>query len=418
MRVLFVSFLFLTQSILFGQKTILMGGNIHTASGVKIESGFLVFENDRIVYLGQNMPDTLGCKVINVQGKEIYPTFILPVSTIGLKETESVRATLDFNEVGQLNPNTRTQIAYNTDSELIPTIRANGIGLAQIIPRGGLLAGQSTVMKLSAWNWEDATVLKDDGMHLFWPSILNSFGWWEDAASQANENRNKQIEILNKLFTDAITYSKTSNSTKNLKLEALINMLKGTQTLYIHADHSSEIIEALGFCTKYGIKKKVIVGAENSQKAISMLLETQTPVIFTRTHSLPPMQHQAIDHPYRLCVEMIRKGLTVGLSYLGDMEVMGCRNFPFTAGSLTAYGLTKEEALSLISLNVAKILGLEKDWGSLEVGKKASFFVSSGDALDIKTNNVELLFIEGKNVDLETKHTQLFKKYSQKYGIE
>ena len=100
------------------------------------------------------------------------------------------------------------------------------------------------------------------------------------------------------------------------------------------------------------------------------------------------------------------------------MERMGSRNLPFLAGTTVAYGLSSEQALQLITQNAAKILGINHRTGPLEVGKDANLFVSSGDALDILTNNVELIFLTGKLVSTQNHQTKLYEKYLSKYNLK
>jgi hypothetical protein len=106
------------------------------------------------------------------KGKQVYPGLILSSSNLGLVEVSSVRATSDVREIGDLNPNVRSIVAYNTDSKVINTLRSNGILMANIVPQGSMIAGSSSVVQLDAWNWEDAAVKTDAGMHFYMPTLM------------------------------------------------------------------------------------------------------------------------------------------------------------------------------------------------------------------------------------------------------
>ena len=84
----------------------------------------------------------------------------------------------------------------------------------------------------------------------------------------------------------------------------------------------------------------------------------------------------------------------------------------------SAYGLSKEEALSAVTLNAANILGIADKTGSIETGKDANIVVSEGDILDMRTNIITQAFIQGRQVDLNNKQKQLAEKYETKYGIK
>ena len=82
------------------------------------------------------------------------------------------------------------------------------------------------------------------------------------------------------------------------------------------------------------------------------------------------------------------------------------------------HGVDYEKAVQSITLNAAKIVGIEQKYGSLEKGKSASLFISDGDALDMRTNNVTKAFIDGRLIDLNNHQKELYNKFSKKYSIE
>ena len=200
----------------------------------------------------------------------------------------------------------------------------------------------------------------------------------------------------------------------DLELVSIQELFKGTRNLYIHANYAKDIRESVRFFKKIGINNIVIVGGRDALNAVSILKENNISIILERVHSLPVNEDAAIDQFYKLPSQLSENNILFCLSYSGDMEAMGTRNLPFTAGTAVAYGLDMEKAIASISLNTAIILGIEKTTGSIEIGKNATFFISSGDALDMRTNNIELSFIKGIPVDLNNHQKELFEKYKNR----
>lgn len=398
---------------------LITGATVHTATGQTIENGAVAFENGKLTYVGPaaSAPaDKSKYEVINAQGKQVYPGFILTNSILGLVEIESIRATQDSDEAGEMNPNVKAQVSYNTDSEITPTYRFNGILLAEIAPRGGVISGTSSVMELDAWNWEDATHTKDAAIHIQWPGRMRNRFDFEtfSLVSERNQNYDKTIAELETIFNDARGYSKIAGKETNLKLEAMQGLFAGTQTLILHANTAKEIVEAVKFAQSYGIKRMAVVASSEALKVTTFLKDNAVPVIVPAVHELPSRADEDVDLPYSLPARLSKAGVTVTLSH-NDAIARG-RNLPFYAGTAIAYGMDKEEALKSITLNPAKILGIDKSVGSLEVGKDATLFISEGDPLDFRTNKLTDAFISGRKAILDNKQQVLYEQYSRKYG--
>ncbi|HEY6161947.1 MAG TPA: amidohydrolase family protein [Bacteroidia bacterium] len=406
-----------------GKSILLMNGIAHIGNGKVIQNSAIGFRNgklDLVVDATVSRIDmTRYDQVINIPGKNVYPGFITPSSTLGLVEIGAVRATNDMNEVGYIIPNVRSLIAYNTDSKIIPTVRANGVLIAQVTPRGGRISGTSSIFKLDGWNWEDAVLSPDDGVHVNWPVIMRRSNWWTDAPGPLERNKtyDNDVNDLKKFFLDAKAYNDAAtHEEKNLRFEAMKGLFSGKQTLFVHANGMKEITEAITFCKKVGVTKMVIVGGKDAWMVTEVLKENNIAVIVNNTHDLPDRDDDDVDLPYKLPYLLQQAGVLFCLDNECEMEEIQSRNLPFIAGTAVAYGLTKEEGVMSISLNAAKILGIDKYCGSLEEGKDATLFVSTGDALDMRTNNVENAWIQGRTIDLNTEQKQLYEMYMKKYG--
>jgi imidazolonepropionase-like amidohydrolase len=398
----------------------LIGATIHTANGQVITNGVIVFNKGLITVIGAagTAYDKANTETIDLTGKSIYPGLISPSNELGLTEIDAVRSTNDMAEIGGINPHVRALIAYNTDSELIPTVRSNGVLITQATPQGEIVAGMSSIMQLDGWNWEDAALKKDDGIHINWVGYFKrdlDFATFT-ATTKKNDKRDEMLREIDKTFNDAIAYSQAKPMVTNVKMEAMKGLFDGTKNLYINADYGKEIIEAVQFAKSKGVKKIVIIGGEESLLAADFLKENNIPIIVSATHRLPNSADDDTDISYKLPYLLAQKGVLVGLGYIGLN--WRTRNLPFLAGTVAGHGMDKEDALKLITANNAKILGIDKMVGTLEVGKHATLIVSTGDVLDMRTAKVEHAFIQGRKVDLDDKQKRLYRKYSEKYGTK
>ena len=402
-----------TKSIL------LMDATAHIGNGEVIPRAAIGFREGKIdmvlAAFDIRMDSTRYDTVIHLPGKHIYPGFIAPNSTLGLVEVEAVRASVDKEDVGKFKPHVRSITAYNTESRVTPTIRTNGILMAEITPRGGLISGTSSIVELDAWNWEDALLKEDNGIHVFWPSENNSLGVEKKEDEKNLKQYTKQVNELKVFFREADAYRKADfQLEKNVRFESMKAIFSKQKKVFLHANQVQEITDAIYLFDDFDFDV-VLVGGNDAWMIADLLKDRDIPIILRRVHSLPMNEDDDIDLPYRLPKVLYDKGLLVALENSGDMEAMGTRNLPFYAGTAVAYGMEKEQALSMITLNTAKILGIDKRVGSLEKGKLATLFVSEGDALDMRTNQVKLAFIKGKQIKLTNPQIQLYKKYSKKY---
>ncbi|MFI5161189.1 MAG: amidohydrolase family protein [Sphingobacteriales bacterium] len=400
---------------------IITGATIHIGNGQVINNGYIAFNKGKITAVGEGTPaNNNGADIIDASGKQVYPGFICPVTTLGLVEVEEgARGTVDDEETGEINPNVRSLIAFNTDSKVIPTVRSNGILLAQPTPSGGLVSGQSSVMQLDGWNWEDAAYKTDIAIHMNWPVIRPQGRRRAQPApgvpqESQEERMQKALDVIYNLFTEAKAYAEAKPAVINLRFEAMKGLYDGSKKLFVNADGAKEILQAIAFGKKLGIQV-VIVGGKESYLVTDALKNNNVPVIIRETQSLPERDDDDVYLPYKLPKILQDAGVTYGLTGIGFWRQ---RNLPFEAGEACGYGLTKEQALSMITLNNAKILGIDKTTGTLEVGKDANLFISKGDALDMITIDVQKAFIQGRDINLDNLHKQLYRKFAAKYGIK
>jgi Amidohydrolase family len=243
---------------------------------------------------------------------------------------------------------------------------------------------------------------------------LRSWGGWGEGNPQQkkNEQYDKDVQTLHQFFGEAKAYCQaTTNEVKNLRFEAMRPIFDKKATLYVHTDAAKTIQESILFAEKYGCKP-VLVGGNDAWKMTDFLVSHQLPVILNETQRLPERDDDALDQPFKTPAILQKAGILFAIT---GIEAWQQRNLPFQAGQAVGYGLDKEAALSAITLNTAKILGIDKSTGSLEIGKDATLFISEGDALDMRTNKVTAAFIQGRSIDLDNKQKQLAKRFGEKY---
>ena len=396
---------------------LITGVMAHLGNGQVIEDAIIGFENGKITLIGDaskvKIDGSKYKRTVNAKGKHVYPGLIAPNTPLGLAEVISVRATVDETEIGDMNPSVRSIIAYNTDSQILPTIRSNGILLAQVVPNGGRISGQSSVVELDAWNWEDAAYKMDNGMHLRWPGVY-TFGFDPVAgfAQKKNDKYNKDVEELEAFFKEAQVYVKKDNPMpKNLKFDAMKDVFNGKKTLFIHANAIKEITEGVLFGKKYGCKM-VLVGGKDSWMTPDLLKSNNIAVILSETQDLPSRNDDDIDQPFKTPAMLKAAGVVFAFSVGGGWQQ---RNLPLMAGQACGFGLAKEDAVAAMTSVTAKILGIDATVGTLEAGKDATFFISEGDVMDMRTSKVTQAFIRGKEIDLNTKQKDLHKRFKTKY---
>lgn len=406
-------------------KILLVNGYLHVGNGETMESALVAIENGKISYIKNALATTYDPSewdtIIKLNGRHIYPGFVAPNNTLGLTEIDAVRATRDYREVGEFNPHIRSQIAFNVESNVVSTVRTNGILITQPTPRGGFISGTSSIMKMDGWNWEDATISANDGIHVNWPrSPGKPSQRHADDGESALDKYNQEKKELSDFFEMASAYASTSRHHDYFdpRLDAMRECFKGNKRVFIHADELQQLEDVIEFSKEFKLKYPVIVGGYDAYLIGRKLADAKIPVMLFRTHILPHFESDPVDLPYKIPALLHESGIKFCLQNAGGMEAMNARNLPFLAGTAAAYGLTEEEALSSISLWSCQILGIDDHYGSLEPGKSATIFVSDGNALDMRTNNIFLAMIDGHFMSTENSQSELYKKYKRKYEAQ
>lgn len=397
------------------------GATIHPVDAAVIENGTLVISGGRITAMGADVEVPRGAETVDATGKHLYPGLIASSTQLGLTEIGSVSATRDQTEVGEMNPNVRAEISVNPDSEHIPVARANGIALAVTRPSGGRISGTSALLRLDGWTWEDLTVEAPLGMEVNWPYLATSGrGRGRRGGGSAERAANERDIILARIdetFASAETYARVrpanaltdDGDAPDLRLEALRPVVTAEIPVFLHAEDVRQIRSSVEWALGRGLRP-IIVGGREAPEVAEFLAERKVPVIYGPIHRLPSRRDEAVEAPFAGPAKLQAAGVKFSI---GAFDTSNVRNLPYHAATAAAHGLSPEAALRSITLSPAEILGVDSDYGSLRTGKSATLIITDGDPLEMATQ-VEAMWIDGRRVDLTSRHTQLFEKYEEK----
>lgn len=396
---------------------LLTGLTVHTVTnGEQLDTDVLI-EQGKIAAIGKDLQAPAGATVLALDGKHLYPGLIALANQLGLIEIEAVRATDDSVEVTQTNADLQAKVAYNADSEVIPTVRSNGFAYSLVYPSGDMLMGQSSLMQLDAWNYQDAVVADGTALHVRWPNA-DTIGsrWNPKPADEVRKANAKNLAQLQQYFKDAKAYYDAAaaglNSGIDARWQAMIPLFKGEMPLFVHADDARQMHQAMLLAKQYNLSL-TIVGGRDSWRIADELAAQHVSVIYTAPYGLPTRGDEDYHQAYSTPAVLQQAGVNFALSLDGYWDT---RNLVFAAGQAIGYGLTPEQALRSVTINAAQIAGVADKIGSIEVGKAASLVVSDGDIFDYLTHKVSYLWIDGRAVDLNNRHKQLHEKYKQRFN--
>lgn len=393
----------------------IQNATIHPVSSPAIENGMLLFEDGKIVAVGTKLELPDDVQIVDGNGLHVYPGFINAGGQLGLVEIDAVRASVDDAETGELNSNVKAQVVFNPDSELIPVTRSNGVLVSLSVPTGRLIAGQSALMQLDGWTWEDMTVASPVGLHIYWPSLRPSRNWWAAKGSDANEP-DRQLKTLRDFFQKAQRYCESvpvDAEVTDVRLDAMRVVFDQSVPLVVHADSVGEIRSAVAFCVEFKVRM-ILHGGMDAAVCAKLLKDRDVPVIVGSVHRLPSVRSDAFDSAYSLPSRLEQAGVRYCIAGVGRFGASNLRNLPYHAGTAVAYGTDLDEAIRAVTLYPAEILGVSDRLGSLEEGKDATLFLCNGNPLDTNSS-VEMAYVQGKKLSLISRHTELFRKYQAKY---
>jgi imidazolonepropionase-like amidohydrolase len=399
------------------------GARIVTVSGPVIEKGTIVLSGGKIAAVGADASVPAGAEVIDGTGKTVYPGLINGLTTLGLTEISSVPGSVDTTETGDINPQARAWLAVQPHSELIPIARANGTTVVLTAPLGGLVSGQSALLRLAGSTPEALTVKQPVAMHMVYPTGRPSFSLarlfeepelktFEERLKDRRQNQEKDLRRLGNLIEDARALGQRRGanvpSDVDLAEEALGAVARGELPVVMRADAEDEIRGAVRFAGEHGLKL-IVAGGLEAWRCADLLKEKDVPVLLS-VDRLPRREADRYDAAFTNPSVLHRAG--VRFAIVSD-DAADSRNLPYEAAMARAYGLPAEVALRAITLSPAEIFGVADRMGALAVGKDADVFVATGDIMDTRTQ-VTHVFVDGVAQSLETRHTRLYREFKDR----
>jgi len=400
--------------------TAITGARIVTVSGPVLEKGTIVISGGKIAAVGADVTTPPGATVIDGTGQTVYPGLIDGLTTLGLTEIGSVSGSMDVAEVGDVNPHAKAWIAVNPHSELLPVARANGITAALAAPSGGLVSGQSALIRMTGTTPDALTVKTPVGMHVVYPTGRPPFDLarsleepelktFEERQKEKKKNQEKELRRLGNLLEEAKAYGEALRAASppkpDLPMEALAPVARGEVPLVIRADAEDDIRGAMAFASEHALKL-IIAGGLEAWRCADVLKEHDVPVL-ANVERLPLREADPYDAAYANAAKLHAAG--VRFAIVSD-DASQSRNLPYEAAMARAYGLPAAAALRAITLSPAEIFGVADRMGSLAAGKDADLFVATGDIMDHRVT-VTHVFIDGVPQSLETRHTRLYEQF-------
>jgi len=392
------------------------GATIIPVVGEDIPEGIILIKDNLIEAVGKEVAIPPGAKVIDAKGLYAYPGMIDGLCYLGLAEIGALRSTVDYRETGRINSQLRAVEALRPDSVHIPISRANGITAALVAPAGSLIAGQSGLIKLVGWTPDEMIIKNPVAMHIEFPRIPRRRAGRE---TQPQEASSKQIEELKKILNEARYYGKRKEAAqKNLllpqpdfdeSLEFLLPVVRGDLPVLISVHADKDIQAAIKFVKEEKLKA-IFFGVEQAWQVAEDLKKAEIPVIFSSLYNMPPKWEDGYDGIYRNPVVLHKAGVKFAFS---SQSSSLAKDLPYHASKAAAFGLDRKEALKGVTINPAEIFGVDNLIGSLEKGKIANIVLADGDILEQKTN-IKLVFIDGKEMNLSNKYTELLEKFKKR----
>lgn len=386
-----------------------MGATFHPVSAEPIEQGILLVRDGRIEALGPEVSVPEDARRVDLSGQHVYPGLVHAGTVLGLTEIGSVAGTDDTTETGQINAAIRAEIAVNHDSMLFGPNATNGLLTAHVVPRGGLIRGTSAVISLAGWNWEEMTLRAPAAMHIAFPR------------GAAKDEKNDDLMLLDRVLEQARAWSKAMAAHRegdaprpapNDQFAALAPLLAGEQRLFLYAAREEDMNAALDWAQRQEFEHLALVGGPDLQYLADRLAAEGIDAVLTGVHVMPERAWAPYDAAYVAASRLAEAGVRFAITDGGSAFTAGnARHIPFHAGMAVAFGLSEEDAIRSVTQWPAEILGVGDELGTLEPGKRATFFVTDGSPLEA-TTSVQGAWIDGEPYDFSRdRQRRLYERY-------
>lgn len=386
-----------------------VGATLHPVSGEPIADGVMLVRDGRIEALGADVELPEDARTVDLSGRHVYPGLVHAGTVLGLTEIGSVAGTDDTTETGQINAAIRAETAVNHDSMLFAPNATNGLLTAHVAPRGGLVRGTSAVISLAGWNWEEMTLHAPAAMHIAFPR------------GAADDAEHDDLALIDRVLDHARAWNRAMAAHEageaprpapNDQFEALVPLLEGGQRLFLHTEREADMNAALDWAERQGFEDVVLVGGPDLRHLAGRLAEEGFDAVLTGVHTMPVRAWEPYDAAYVAAAQLAEAGVRFAITDGGSGFAAGnARHIPFQAGMAAAFGLSQQDALKSVTQWPAEIIGVGEELGTLEPGKRATFFVTDGSPLEA-TTAVSAAWIDGEPYDFSRdRQRRLYERY-------
>lgn len=399
---------------------------IVTVSGAVIESGTIIIRNGKIEAVGASLPVPAGAEEIEGRGLTVYPGMIDLGTAMGLVEISSgASGSVDTSEIGEMNPNAQAIVAINPHSAHIAVSRVGGVTTVLSLPMGNVISGQAALINLNGSTPMEMAVIPTAALTLNFPRVSTVsfdalFNQQEVNINEAIKSRDTQLEQLRKILREAEAYGNAQEAyardktlprpNMSVMLSALVPYVRGERPVVFRASREVDIRAAVKFADEMRLRP-IILGGNDAWKIVDLLKTRNVPVILTGTLDLPAREDDAYDTLYENAAKLQRAGVRFCIST--GSSGANVRDLPFHAGMSAAFGLPRDEAIKAVTLYPAQIMNVADRMGTIEAGKVANLVITDGDLLEARTH-VRYLFIDGKQVPLKSRHTELYEQFKDR----
>lgn len=389
---------------------------LETVTQGTIEDGTIVIEGGKIAALGPNVAAPAGATVIDGTGMWVVPGMIDGGTRIGLLEIGSQPETQDYSEIGPITPQMRALTAINPSSVHIPVTRVSGVTTALSVPQGGIFPGQAALITLHGYTPEQLFA-GFEGVVLRFPPQGRRGPRDRRSEEEVEKEVEEAMERLNTAWEDAVLFSRIRESggepDYQPEMEVLSRAVTGERPLLVEVNQARDILKTLEWLEEDNRQnaRVILTGVAEGWRVADKIAAANLPVITGPVLNLPTRNSDRYSRAYENAALLHQAGVQVALR---TMETENARNLPFHAGFAAAFGepfgFSREAALAAVTINPARIFGVDDRLGSLEVGKDATLFLADGDPFEPRTQ-IQDLFIGGTRIPIASRQTLLYEEY-------
>lgn len=414
----------ITEKPEFG-KFAITGATVHTVTNGTIENAVVLIEGEKITFVGANAKISTDFTVIDATNKHVYPGFMDSGTQLGLVEVNAVAVTVDSREVGDYNPDVLAFTAFNPHSAAIPVTRVSGVTHVVTSPSDGLIAGHASIMDLWGYSPDSMAIDITGGLMVEWPSSGRRGGFDRRTDKEIKEAFEKDLKELDDKLNKARFYEKMMSEfeanpngkihpDKDIRLDAMRGAVRGETPVLIVVSKEKDILSAIEWATdeKNSDLNIIFKNVEEGWRVADKIADAGIPCLVKALY-LPIREYDHIHRPYENAGALHRAGVKVAII---SGEIENVRNLSFEAGYAAAYGLGIEEALKAVTINPAEIFGISDLVGSIEVGKQANLFISTGDPFE-PVSQIEHVFIKGYKIPMVSRHSQLYEEFLDRDAV-